>query len=214
MNHLYNGCEDASPSARSTSQSSNRQSRRAWIKPTLAGFLLLLMMQVAPAQKPDPKTQTPPKGKSPDPLFDENQFVRIPSGEFMMGSANGESNEKPVHRVRISRGFELGKYEVTQAQWGAVMENNVSYFKGNKLPVERVSWDDVQEFIKKLNQTDSKYQYRLPTEAEWEYAARAGSSGKYSFGEDKNQLGEYAWFYGNSGNTTHPVGEKKPNKWG
>jgi formylglycine-generating enzyme required for sulfatase activity len=142
-------------------------------------------------------------------LFSESNFVRISAGEFSMGSTNGDSDEQPVHRVRISREFEMGKYEVTQAQWEAVMGNNPSNFKGPDLPVETVSWDDVQEFISKLNQSDNKYQYRLPTEAEWEYAARAGSTGDYA-----GDLDAMAWYSNNSGNTTHPVGQKQANAWG
>jgi formylglycine-generating enzyme required for sulfatase activity len=142
-------------------------------------------------------------------LFSETNFVRISAGEFMMGSTNGVDDEQPVHRVRISREFEMGKYEVTQAQWEAVMGNNHSRFEGPDLPVEQVSWNDAQEFINKLNQSDNKYQYRLPTEAEWEYAARAGSTGDYA-----GDLDAMAWYYINSGNTTHPVGQKQANAWG
>jgi formylglycine-generating enzyme required for sulfatase activity len=116
----------------------------AWLRPTLACFLILLTMQVAPAQS---GTKTPPQVKPPDSLFDKNQFVEIQAGEFMMGSEN--VGEEPVHRVRISRGFEMGKYEVTQAQWKAVMENNPSHFKDDNLPVEQVSWEEVRQFIQK-----------------------------------------------------------------
>jgi formylglycine-generating enzyme required for sulfatase activity len=146
------------------------------------------------------------------------KFVLIPAGEFLMGSpdADGETDdrEKPQHKVIISRPFYLGKYEVTQTQWKAVMGNNPSEFKGQSNPVENVSWDDVQEFIKKLNQKEGGNKYRLPTEAEWEYAARAGTPGKYSFGDDAGALGRYAWYGDNSGDTTHPVGQKEPNGWG
>ena len=93
-----------------------------------------------------------------------------------MGSANGLENEKPAHRVVISRGFEIAKYEVTQAEWERVMGSNPSYFKGADLPVEQVSWNDVQSFIKKINYKGDGYRYRLPTEAEWESAARAGAT--------------------------------------
>lgn len=137
------------------------------------------------------------------------EFVQIPAGEFMMGSTNGRDDERPVHRVRISRAFEMCKYQVTQAQWEAVMGNNPSHFKGPDRPVERVSWDDTQEFIKKLNQNDSKYQYRLPTEAEWEYACRAGTAGNYA-----GRIDRMAWYGSGAGGETHPVGKKKPNKWG
>jgi len=103
---------------------------------------------------------------------------------------------------------------VTQAQWQAVMGDNPSRFKGDTLPVEQVSWKDVQKFTQFLNAREGDTKYRLPTEAEWEYAARAGTTTAYSFGDDPRQLGEYAWFGENSGTTTHPVGQKKPNPWG
>ena len=107
----------------------------------------------------------------------------------------------------------MGKYEVTQAQWKAVMGSNPSRFKGDNLPVENVSWDDVQAFIRKLNQLTGK-RYRLPTEAEWEYAARGGNKSrgyKYAGG---NNIDEVAWYDGNSGERTHPVGKKRPNELG
>ena len=110
--------------------------------------------------------------------------------------------------------YYLGKYPVTQQQWEAVMGNNPSDFKGGSLPVETVSWDDAQLFIKKLNQLSGKKNYRLPTEEEWEYACWAGTTSEYYFGDDESQLGEYAWYEGNAGRTTHPVGQKKPNEWG
>ena len=138
-----------------------------------------------------------------------NGFVPIPAGEFMMGSENGNAAEKPVHRVRLSQPFEMGKYEVTQAQWEAVMGNNPSYFRGGNRPVEQVSWYDVQEFIEKLNALDDGYVYRLPTETEWEYACRAGSNGDYA-----GKLEAMAWYDHNSGQMTHPVGAKQPNAWG
>ena len=142
------------------------------------------------------------------------EFVLIPSGTFKMGSSNGESDEKPIHSVTISEAFYMGKYEVTQKEWKAVMGDNPSRFKGDKLPVEQVSWNDIQEFIKKLNQKEGGTKYRLPTEAEWEYAARAGSNSKWSFGDNESQLGDYAWYGSNSNSQTHPVGQKKPNKYG
>jgi formylglycine-generating enzyme required for sulfatase activity len=102
---------------------------------------------------------------------------------------------------------------VTQAQWEAVMGSNPSNFKGPDRPVETVSWDDCQAFIKKLN-AKGDAQYRLPTEAEWEYACRAGTTTAYYFGDDAGRLGDYAWYTGNSGYETHPTGQKKPNIWG
>ncbi len=112
----------------------------------------------------------------------ESTMVMIPSDSFMMGSNSGDKNEKPVHRVHINS-FKMGKYEVTQALWQAVMGNNPSAFKGANRPVEQVSWDDIQRFLKNLNRISGKH-FRLPTESEWEYAARAGSTTKYSWGND------------------------------
>ena len=141
------------------------------------------------------------------------KFVRIEEGEFMMGS-DGYGSVQPVHKVKISKPFYLGTYPVTQREWKAVMGENPSAFKGNDLPVERVSWNDVQEFIKKLNQKEGADMYRLPSEAEWEYACRAGTTTWYSFGDDESKLGDYAWYDSNSGRKTHPVGQKMPNPWG
>jgi formylglycine-generating enzyme required for sulfatase activity len=146
------------------------------------------------------------------------EFVLIPAGEFMMGSPDGDKKaaewERPRHKVIISKPFYLGKYEVTQAQWEAVMGNNPSEFKGRNNPVEHLFYVDVLDFIKKLNQKEGGNKYRLPTEAEWEYAARAGTTGDYSFGHDPEALGRYAWYWENAGKTTHPVGQKAPNPWG
>jgi formylglycine-generating enzyme required for sulfatase activity len=122
-------------------------------------------------------------------------------------------NEKPGHRVNISKPFYLGKYEVTQAQWKEVMGNNPSYFKGRDNPVVDVSWYDAQEFIKRLNEKEGHTRYRLPTEAEWEYACRAGTTSEYSFGDDRDSLGRYAWYEDNSEHKIHPVGQKEPNAW-
>jgi formylglycine-generating enzyme required for sulfatase activity len=143
------------------------------------------------------------------------ELVRIPAGEFMMGSDADRPDEKPLHQVTISKPFYLGKYEVTQAQWQEVMSTNPSHFKGDpNRPVERVSWKMVQEFISKLNAREGHTLYRLPTEAEWEYAARAGSTTKYHFGDDDALLEQYAWYNKNDKGTTHPVGQLKPNAWG
>ena len=115
----------------------------------------------------------------------------------------------------------MGKFEVTQAQWETVMGNNPSWFKGANRPVEQVSWNDAQAFLKKLNasieaHSRASLQFRLPSEAEWEYAARAGTQTAYSFGDDPARLGEYAWYgyENNAGKQTHPVGQKKPNAFG
>lgn len=143
------------------------------------------------------------------------EFMLIPDGEFLMGAEDGEENEKPVHRVRITKPFYLGKYPVTQEQWQMVMGNNPSHFTGNLIrPVENVSWNDAQKFLQQLSAREEGMSYRLPTEAEWEYAARAGATTAYCFGDDPKLLGQYAWYDENSGNTTHPVGQLKPNGWG
>jgi formylglycine-generating enzyme required for sulfatase activity len=147
------------------------------------------------------------------------ELALIPAGEFMMGSDKtfddmAFDSEMPLHRVTVSKPFYLGRYEVTQAQWEALTGGNPSRFKGRDNPVEQVSWDEVQIFISILNEKERPRRYRLPTEAEWEYAARAGSNARYSFGDNAGQLGQYAWYEGNSGKTTHPVGRKRPNAWG
>jgi formylglycine-generating enzyme required for sulfatase activity len=144
------------------------------------------------------------------------EFVLIPVGEFMMGSDDevSDDDERPVHRVKIPKPFYLGTYPVTQREWKAVMDGNPSEFEGDDLPVESVSWDNVQEFIKKLNEREGTDKYRLPSEAEWEYACRAGTTTRYSFGDSDSKLGEYAWYYGNSDDEPHPAGQKKPNQWG
>ena len=142
------------------------------------------------------------------------EFVSIPPGSFLMGSEKGRPDERPVTKVTITKAFHLGKYEVTQEQWQAVMGNNPSFYKGANLPVEQVNWNDCQSFVAKLKDKVSGGEFSLPTEAQWEYACRAGTSTEYSFGDGDANLGEYAWFTGNSNRQTHPVGEKKANPWG
>ena len=146
------------------------------------------------------------------------KFVLIPAGTFMMGSPADEperDNDETLHQVTISKPFYLQTNPVTQGQWKKVMGNNPSYFEGDdNLPVESVSWDDVQKFIRKLNKMEGSDKYLLPTEAEWEYACRAGSKTTYCFGNDPGRLGAYAWYCDNSGNVTHPIRLKKPNAWG
>jgi formylglycine-generating enzyme required for sulfatase activity len=138
------------------------------------------------------------------------EFVLLPAGSFTMGSTKGEADEKPAHQVTINYSFYMGKYEVTQAQWQSVMGSNPSNFTDcANCPVERVSWNDAQEFIRKLNQMNDGYIYRLPTEAEWEYACRAGTTGDYA-----GNLSEMAWYSDNSGSKTHAVGGRQPNAWG
>ncbi|MDP8238185.1 MAG: SUMF1/EgtB/PvdO family nonheme iron enzyme [Candidatus Hatepunaea meridiana] len=142
------------------------------------------------------------------------KFVQIPAGSFMMGSNDGYNfDENPVHMVNI-KSFFVMTTEVTQAQWKAVMNNNPSRFKGDNLPVENVSWNEIKDFLKKLNKKDPNRNYRLPTEAEWEYACRAGTTAKYYSGDSESDLKRVAWYDGNSGKKTRPVGQKQPNEWG
>jgi formylglycine-generating enzyme required for sulfatase activity len=143
------------------------------------------------------------------------KFVLIPAGTFTMGSPLDEPerdiDESPQHQVTISRSFYMQTTEVTQGQWKSVMRNNPSYFKncGDTCPVEDVSWNDCQEYISKLNIMEGTGNYRLPTEAEWEYAARAGLQVARN-----GDLDRISWYNGNSGNRTHTVGTKSPNAWG
>ena len=140
------------------------------------------------------------------------EFVLINPGSFMMGSDKGSPEEKPVHKVTVTKPLFLGKYEVTQAQYQAVMGKNPSHFKDDDtLPVEMISWNNCQEFLKRLNEKIPGKGFRLPTEAEWEYACRAGSTTDFSFGDDESIVDEYAWNLNNGEEKTHPVGIKKPN---
>jgi len=155
------------------------------------------------------------------------EFVRIQSGTFIMGSPQSEthreSDEGPLTEVTISERFLLGKYEVTQAQWERVMGTNPSRFKGEELPVERVSWNLAVTFCERLTEREREagrlpegYAFTLPTEAQREYACRAGTQTRFYYGDDPeyDHLTQYAWYWTNSGSKTHPVGEKKPNAWG
>jgi formylglycine-generating enzyme required for sulfatase activity len=143
----------------------------------------------------------------------EIEFVQIFPGQFEMGCSPGDSecsdDEKPRHHVRISKEFEIGKYPVTQAMWESVMDKNPSLHKGADRPVEEVTWNDAQEFLRRVNAKNDGYRYRLPTEAEWEYAARAGSASVRYGG--MNIVGGYTR---NSEDHMHPVGQQQPNAWG
>jgi formylglycine-generating enzyme required for sulfatase activity len=136
------------------------------------------------------------------------ELVWIPPGNFIMGTEK-IPNERPAHRVTFREGFYMGKYEVTQAQWQAVMGSNPSHFKWDNLPVEQVTWDDAVAFIARLNAQDDGHTYRLPSEAEWEYACRAGTTGDYA-----GDLDAMAWYWKSPGGKTHPVGCKQPNAFG
>jgi formylglycine-generating enzyme required for sulfatase activity len=155
----------------------------------------------------------PVLAQSPNPAKNSlgMEFVKIAPGEFQMGCSMGDNDcdadEKPAHRVQITKAFEIGRYEVTQAQWQSVMGSNPSTIKGDDRPVETVSKNEAHDFLARLTAKNDGYRYRLPTEAEWEYAARAGESQAPS-------LDEVAWYTANSEDETHPVGKKKPNAWG
>jgi formylglycine-generating enzyme required for sulfatase activity len=166
------------------------------------------------------------QGKAGDVVKNKSgiEMVYIPAGSFMMGGDKYPA-EKPIHRVTISSGFWMGKYEVTQGQWQAVMGTNPSRFKdcGSNCPVEQVSWDDAQEFIKKLNARNDGYEYRLPSEAEWEYACRAGTTTAFAYGDTLNS--SQANFDGSPWYNLYPstklwlqktatVGSYRPNAWG
>lgn len=141
-------------------------------------------------------------------------FVLIPAGAFVMGAAD-HADERPVHRVRITQPYYLGMHEVTLEQWKTVMGHHRNFFhKRSGLPVDNVSWRQVQKFIQRLNEKEGGPKYRLPTEAEWEYGARAASTTAYSFGDDASLLAKYAWYTTNSGGKTQPVGRLLPNAWG
>ena len=140
-------------------------------------------------------------------------FAWCPPGTFLMGSENGEDDEKPVHRVTLTKGFYLGVYPVTQAQWMAVMGVNPSQFKGDARPVECISWNDTGVFAAKLKELTGK-PIRLPSEAEWEYACRAGTMTEYHTGDGEAALKRAGWYKDNSGFHTHPVGELAANGWG
>ena len=144
-------------------------------------------------------------------------MVKVEAGTFMMGATSEMQDpfddQKPVHQVTLTNDYYMGKYEVTQALWQAVMGSNPSFFKGDDLPVEQVSWNDCQEFVSKLNRMTGR-KFRLPTEAEWEYAARGGKKSRgYQYSGNSN-ISDVAWYDGNSGGKTRPVGTKQANELG
>jgi len=204
--------------------------------------LVFAVLAGACSRRPD-TSGVPPRGEKVIPNSIGMKLVLIPAGEFMMGSSEPAEElakqeehtsrgrirpyrpdmfkqEYPRHPVRITKPFYLGMYEVTQAEYQRVMGKNPSRFQGDpQRPVENVSWDDAVEFCRTLSQLSEEKAagavYRLPTEAEWEYACRAGATTRYSSGDNPNKLGRYAWWSDNCDNlSTRPVGQKKPNAWG
>ena len=145
------------------------------------------------------------------------EMIKVEAGTFMMGASpemkSPEGNEKPWHQVTLTNDYFIGKYEVTQSLWQAVMGSNPSSFKGDNLPVENISWIDCQEFIRKINSVSGK-SFRLPTEAEWEYAARGGKYSRNYLYSGSDNISDVAWYKDNSGGVTHPVGLKQPNELG
>jgi len=154
-------------------------------------------------------------------------MVSIPAGTFVMGSPDDEQDresvEGPQTTVTISKTYWMSKYEVTQRQYEELMGNNPSKFKNAEInwPVENVNWNDAVEFCRLLTEQEKSagrlkdgYEYRLPTEAQWEYACRAGTTTRFSYGDDNSELGKYAWYGDNSEGITHPVGEKLVNPMG
>jgi formylglycine-generating enzyme required for sulfatase activity len=186
----------------------------------------LALYAQAHAQRPANQAASGPAAPVMQP--DTNRWAWIPPGTFTMGSQASEqdrwNDEGPQTRVTITRGFWMGRYEVTQGEYQAVVGSNPSNFGGDtNRPVEQVSWYDATNYCAKLTAAEraagrlpAGYVYRLPTEAEWEYACRATTATRFSWGDDPgySQLGKYAWYSSNSGNTTHAVGLKQPNPWG
>jgi len=178
----------------------------------LLAALLVAMTGCGADTKPEDQPAEPAKAVVSIVNSIGMRFVPLPAGTFTMGEG------KQAHQVTLTRSFELGVYEVTQEQYEAVMGTTPSHFKGPQNPAENVSWDEAVEFCRKLSELPAEksagYEYRLPTEAEWECACRAGTKTQYSFGDSASELGAYEWYGENSGKTTHPVGGKKPNAWG
>jgi len=170
-----------------------------------------------PSLKPSTKKPietTRSSARAFQPQNPQIELVRIPPGSFMMGSNNSSSVQSPVHQVTIDYSFYIGKFEVTQAQWQSVMGNNPSRFRGcGRCPVEQISWADAKAFLRRLNQMNDGNTYRLPTEAEWEYACRAGTKTEFLFGDSPSE--EQAKLFGNyNRQKTMPIGSFEPNAFG
>ena len=173
-------------------------------EPAIANAVVKLVEEIAEPVLPERFVEGPLPGM---------MFARIDSGDYIMGSEHGEKNEHPARRVTIDP-FELMTTEVTQSMWMTVMEKNPSKFEGESHPVERVTLDEIKKFMVAMNIKDPTHRYRLPTESEWEYAARSGASTQFPFADDAVGLDFFAWFKKNSDGKTHPVGTREPNSFG
>ena len=197
----------------------SEEDQRPQINPnfSLAAMNVERLLQVSPpivraTVEPTIETKTAQTKITSLPADFKLEMVEISAGNFKMGSDEND-REKPIHEVFVNA-FKIGKYPITQEQYEAVMKSNPSSFKGNpKNPVENINWNDAQLFCQKLTQLSGQ-SYRLPTEAEWEYACRAETNTRYYFGDDEKQLEHYAWYKNNSKGITHLVGQKNPNNWG
>jgi len=178
--------------------------------------VVVIVVAVILAVLPDVRRENPTASNAPVITNSIGmKLVAIPGGSFLMGGdpKDGIADELPPHIVRVAP-FYLGKYEVTQAQWQAVMGDNPSTYKHPQRPVDQVTWLEVQSFIERLNRREGTSLYRLPSEAEWEYAARAGTTAKWFFGDDGQALDRFAWFGQQGDIGTRPVGRGEANPWG
>jgi len=173
---------------------------------------LLVLVLLAPASSQDERAKLLKTFRQ--------EFVPIPAGSFLMGNAAGGIDEKPVHEVTFKDSFHMARYEVPQNLWESVMSTNPSKWKGPRNSVEMLSFHDAISFCRKMTRLlqeakliEETQVIRLPSEAEWEYAARSGTKTKYSFGDDVKDLNDYAWHTGNAAGNDPPVGAKKPNAW-
>ena len=204
---------------------------RKYVPAIIGGVLLVLFVGFVVLKGPAPdseKTESANAGKETVKSVGKLEMILVPAGSFVMGSDKDNADEGPAHEVTLSA-FYMDKYEVTQEAYQQLIGNNPAKHKGAGQPVDRITWNAAAEFCNARSRKDGLMPcynkdtwecnyaadgYRLPTEAEWEYACRAGSTTTYYFGNNKAEVTDYAWNRSNSGSTTHPVGSRKPNAWG